>query len=327
MQKVGGFKSCVARWILFGIAGLLFSVGLSLIHSGKTSAIESGDVVIEIRPVSQSITLVPGQVYQGEIDVKNIGRLPFSFHMLSKPYSVSGDNYDPDYTTETDFTRLRNWITFSQNEFEIQPDETAKVGFTITVPEDVPSGSQYAALIAELKDYSDEHATFKQINQLASLLYARIDGGNIHESGEVIEQKLPRIVLGGDFSATETVKNTGNVDFTVTHVLSVTDFFTGKEVFGAESRDNEGNLVGKVRQMIFPGTKRSNTIVWENAPKLGVFRVTQTVEFLGETKTYEQLIFVVPFWLLALVGTFFGLMILWVIIRIFRRGKRRPQVF
>ncbi len=306
-------------------------LGLALVGNlllGKPSlALEPGDIRLELQPAEQEIELSPGIAYRGAILVRNAGRLPISFSVSTRPYSVTGENYDPDYTTMTDYTKLANWFKFSQTDYQLAAGEAVTVDFTIEMPsDDVPSGGQYAAMIIETRDGIDESNGVKQVNQLAALVFARVDGGDIREAGQIIEHKLPSIVLGGKISASETTKNTGNIDFKVNHSVSVVDFFTGKEVFGPDSRDEHGNSAGSSHKMIFPGTERTNTLTWENTPYLGVFRVTQTVSLLDENQTYEQLVFVVPFWLVVLVGVFIGLLVLWIIIRIFKRRRGRPQV-
>lgn len=303
---------------------------------GDVQAIEIGDVVIELKPAEQEFTMVPGGVYAGSLTVTNAGRLSFGFTVSTRPYSASSmscsqdykgsDNYCPDYTTESDYAKLSNWINFDQTSYEVAPGEVATVEFRIRVPEDVPGGGQYAAIIVETRDGIDETSAVRQVNQLAELLYGRVDDGTIREDGTVVEQKLPKIVLGGDFSAYEVTKNTGNVDLRVVHSVSVVDFFTGKEVFSPDSYDDDGDQIGSVRQLIFPGTERSSTITWLNTPKLGVYRVTETVNFLDQDYSYEQMVFVIPVWLVVLIGSFIVLMIIWAILRIRRRRKGRPQV-
>lgn len=323
----GSMKSRGGLYKLGFVALLMMLVlGSGCCATRPTAALEAGDIVLELQPADQELELIPGESYRGEIKVRDAGRLPLSFTVSTRPYMVSGENYDPDYTTMSDYTQLANWFTFEQTSYQLESGGEAIVNFTITVPTDVPSGGQYAAIIVESRDGVDEDSTFRQVNQLASLVFARVDGGGIREEGQIIEQRLPKIILGGQVTASETVRNTGNVDFKVGHSLSVVDFFTGKEVFGANSRDEEGRVLGSIRQIIFPGTSRTNTLTWSNTPYLGVFRVTETVNLLDQDHVYTQMVFVVPIWLVTLVAAFIGLMVLWIILRIRKRRRRRPQV-
>lgn len=330
MKLCGGFRKFFWRAV-FATVAVLGVFGVTSVFGGMTNnnvaALEAGDIRLELQPAEQEIELYPGLTYQGSITVRNAGRLPFSFTVSTRPYSLTGENYDPDYTTMTDYTKLANWFKFSQTSYQLAAGESVSVDFVIEMPsDDVPSGGQYAAIIVETRDGVDPDSAIRQVNQLAALVFARVDGGDIRESGSIIQHNLPSIILGGKISASETIKNTGNIDFKANHTVSVVDFFTGKEVFGVDSRDELGNSAGSTRKLIFPGTERSDTITWENTPQLGVFRVTQTVSFLDESQTYSQMVFVIPLWLVVLVGVFIGLLVLWIILRIFKRRRGRPQV-
>lgn len=327
MKKVGGFLEparCFGNAIL--VTAMVFATLLIPYEINKAQALEAGDIVMELKPAEMSFTMVPGGHYAGAVTVSNIGRLDLHFNVSTRPYSASGENYEADYTTESVYTQLANWISFSQTNYELAPGESADVAFRITVPDDVASGGQYAVIIIETRDGIEEGSTIRQVSQLAGQLFGRVDGGDIRESGTVVEQKIPQIVLGQDLAVREVTRNTGNVDFSLNHTVSVVDFFTGKEVFGANSIGSSGQQIGSARQTIFPGTERASTLTWENSPMLGVYRVTETVSFLDQNFTYEQMVFIIPIWLVVLVGCFVGLMILWVILRIRRRRKSRPQV-
>ena len=124
-----------------------------------------------------------------------------------------------------------------------------------------------------------------------------------------------------------TVKNSGNTDFRVTHQLSVYDFFTGNEAFSAETVDADGKKLGTATPRVMPGNERSNILTWTGAPKLGVFKVVQTVSFLDQNYTFEQIVVLCPIWLVGGVVFLIILMIVWLILRARSRKRGRPQAF
>lgn len=304
---------------------LFFAMTFSLGHISPASALEAGDIVIQVKPADQEIELAPGQTVRGQITVQNIGRLPFTFTVSTKPYQVLNENYDPDFATENSYTKLHNWITFPQNTFQIEPGASQDVSFTITVPDNVPGGGQYAAIMAETRDSMSEDANVRIVSQIASLIYAHVEGEE-HIGGVLMSHSLPGLLSTKPFTARAAVKNDGNVDFRLTHSLKITDFFTNREVLNENSVDEDGKYLARSTPMILPETQRSNAITWEGAPELGVFKVTQTISFLDQTYTFDQIVILCPIWLIAAVAFFILLIILWVIVRLRKRKHNRPQV-
>ncbi len=304
---------------------LFFAMTFSLGQISPASALEAGDIVIQIKPADQEIDLVPGKVVRSSITVQNVGRLPFTFTVSAKPYQVTNENYDPDFVTENSYTKLHNWITFSQDTFQLEPGASQDVVFTITVPDGVPGGGQYAAIIAETRDSMSEDANVRIISQLASLIYAHVEGEE-YVGGVLMGHSLPSFLFGSPFTARATVKNDGNVDFRLTHKLNIRDFFTNREVLTETSVDENGKFLANATPMILPETQRSSTITWDGAPQLGVFKVTQTISFLDQTYTFDQVVILCPIWLAGAVAFFVLLIILWVILRLCGRKRRRPQV-
>jgi len=289
------------------------------------SALEPGDIVLQIQPAERELNLSPGTRHQGSLEVANIGRLPFDFTVSTRPYQVLNENYDPDFSTANDYTKLANWIHFSRTSYHLAAGESINVNFEIIVPSDVPGGGQYAAIIVETRDSQDDQATMRTVNQVASLIYARV-AGETRFSGHIVDQSLPRFLLGSPFTSSVTIQNDGNIDFRATHSLAIYDFFTNREVFSPEAVDAEGQVVGTVSPVILPGTSRTSRLTWDGAPQLGVFRAVSTVSFLETNETKEQIVFICPVWLAGLVVFFVVLMLLWLILRIRKRHQKKPQV-
>ena len=138
--------------------------------------------------------------------------------------------------------------------------------------------------------------------------------------------KLPGFLLSSPFSSSVTVKNDGNIDFRVSHSLTVYDFFTNKEVFTPEYKDADGKTPGRSTPIILPDTTRTNTLTWEGAPQLGVFRAVQHISFLDQEYTFERLVVVCPIWLALGAAFIVFLIVLWIVLIIRGRRGRRLQV-
>jgi hypothetical protein len=174
-------------------------------------------------------------------------------------------------------------------------------------------------------DSKDADATMQTISQLASIIYAHVEGEE-HIGGVVVTQNLPSFLLGSPFSSTVTVKNDGNVDFRFEHTLEIRDFFTNREVFTPDAVDLDDQPLGTANLVVLPTTSRTSTLTWDGAPQLGVFRAVSRVTFLGEDSVKEQIVFICPVWLAGIVVFFVVLMILWIILRIRKHKQNRPQV-
>lgn len=304
---------------------LIYTLALTFQPLSPVSALEIGDIVVQVEPAEQQIDLTPGETFTGTLRVQNIGRLPFNFTLSARPYQILNDNYDPDFTTENDYTKLYNWLSFPQVDFHLEPDETTEVKFNATVPVDAPGGGQYAAIIVETRDSADPKSSVRTVTQVASLIYAHVDG-DIRLGGDLTKNSLPSFLLGQPFSISATVKNTGNLDFRYSHSITITDFFTGNEVFTPDSVNDEGIRVGWANPIVLPDTSRTNTLTWEGAPQLGVFRVKQTVDLLGDSFIDEGIVFLCPIWLVVGIIFLLLLMIVWLILRVRKRKHSRPQV-
>ncbi len=297
---------------------------VQLASAPRAAAIEQGDIVIQVNPADQDIDLTPGQVTNGSIKVKNLGRQSYNFTVFSKPYQVINDIYDPDFSTENSYTKLHNWLSFPRTEYYITPGEELVVDFTVNVPADTPGGGQYAAIIIETRDSINAEASFQTVNQVASLIHAHV-AGDTREEGLLMKHSIPRIVFGSPLTVSSNIKNDGNIDFRANHSMTIWNFFTGDEVFSPDTL-KDGRLVGSINPAILPASSRYNALTWENAPQLGVFRVKQVISFLDEVYEFEEIVFICPIWLVGGLIFLIFLMVFWLIARIRARKKRRPQV-
>ena len=324
IKKLFVLQAPSLQTIFYMTFGLLLSIFSSLLITNHAQALEPGDIVLQVYPAEQEIDLVPNETYSGKFMVENVGRLGFTFHLSSRPYQISPDTNEPDFTTTNSYTALSKWLSFSQNDVHLEPGESIEVTYSVSVPSDVPGGGQYAAIIVETRDDNDDSA-MRIVSQVAVLLYAHIEGEQ-RLSGVILEQNIPTVSFGGQPVFSATVENTGNVDFDLIQSLSVTDFFTGRSVVNQATTNSDNTSVGISSKIVLPATRRTSILIWETAPKFGLFRVTQTLSFLDEVKTYEGVIFICPIWLLILVIFLFVLLIIWSILRLVRFWRDRQIV-
>ena len=244
---------------------------------------------LTVSPTRQELIMDPGQSYDLSFSVTNAGGESATFTPVAGPYYPT-ESGSLDYATENDRTQMYNWISFSESSFTLEPGATTEVDFTITVPSDAPGGGQYAAVYAEV---SGSNNGLTSVSRIGCLLVGRING-DVVESGELLSQTLPTVVLNGNFTASVSVRTTGNINFTVTSQLKVKDILSGNVLYDSASS-------GSDQQQVYPEMTRTFVYDWGGLPDIGIFDVEYIVTFAGQTHAAHKLVWAVPLWLLLLV--------------------------
>ena len=295
--------------------GFLLALMIALFGVMPVSADgEKPDYRLQISPVRLDLDLEPGTTSTGTFEVQNSGLKAYDFVLGVDPYSVTDENYSIDSETRTAYTDIVDWITFSQNEGHVEPNQNQEITVTVTVPDDVPAGGQYAMIYAEMVRNDEPESTGVAVNHRVALLVFSEVEGNTRREGQVLETKIPTFIFDPPITATSLVENTGNVHATATYTLQVFPLFGDEEVYTNE--ENPATLT------ILPETQRFNSISWDGAPQLGIFRVRETVTILDDTETIEKIVFLCPIWFLFLILLIIFFVIFWLFSRI--RSRRRP---
>ena len=106
---------------------------------------DSGSIFIS--PTKLYLSINPGETVTDSFIVKNESSTPEILRPVATPYSVTGEDYTPDYDTEGSYAQIHNWVTFAQDEYQLRPGDETRVEYTVTAPEDIPAGGQYAAIL------------------------------------------------------------------------------------------------------------------------------------------------------------------------------------
>ncbi len=276
-------------------------------------------ILLQVSPTKQKISLTPGSSYVGTFKVHNAGTAPFSYSVSATPYSVTNDNYSPDYSGLTNYTQISDWITFDKatETGTLQPGQIVDVAYTVNVPKDAPAGGQYAALMAQTSDGNAEDATVAVIHRVGMILYAAVPG-ETRETGEIVKNTVNSFYFNPPLTVSSLVKNTGNVEQTATYTVKIYPLFSNEAVFS-----NEEAPLNEKQLDVIPDTSRFNSITWEGAPHIGVFSVEQTIEFAGQVSTNKKLVLICPLWLLFVIFALLFFIIFWLVSR--ARGRKRSS--
>lgn len=308
-KKIKLFLIAVVAAMTFGM--FQFVVADS-VHAEETT---QNAIHLQVSPTKQKLSLTPGSSYVGTFKVHNAGAAPFNYKVSATPYSVTNENYSPDYTGLTNYTQIAEWISFEKETGLLQPGEVTEVAYTVNVPKDAPAGGQYAALMAETSDGNAENATVAVVHRVGMILYAAVPG-ETRESGEIIKNNVNTFYFNPPLTVNSLVKNTGNVEQTATYTVKIYPLFSNEAVFSNEEKPD------KEKQLdVIPDTSRFNSITWEGAPHIGIFSVEQTIEFAGQVSTNKKLVLICPLWLLFIIFALLFFIIFW----LFSRARNRKR--
>lgn len=301
------------RKFLVAVALVVFG---AIINTMPTFAADLPEYRIQMSPAISDVgDLKPGSTFSGKFKVQNTGTKQFDYTISISPYSVIDEAYTSDFESMNQYTDIVEWITLSKTSGSVDPNGEDEVAYTIKVPADVPAGGQYAILAAQLipEDGENEGGTnIKVAQQVGMKLYANVQG-NTRRTGSVVENKISGILFNPPIQATSIVENTGNTHTAARYILQVFPLFGNEEIYTNEE--------DPITLNILPETRRFNTVTWQGAPHLGIFRVKQTVTIFDETSTTEKIVFLCPIWLIFVILLLIFCLVFWIVSRVRGRNK------
>ncbi len=279
---------------------------------------EKAPIHLQVSPAKLKVSIKPGSSYVGSMKVMNVGARAFDYEVTATPYSVSGEEYSPNYTAEATYSQMSQWITFDKKTQKgtLQPEQIVDVTFTVNVPNDVPAGGQYAAIMAQTSSGNAEDANIKTIHRVGMILYASVPG-ETRECAEITKNTVNSFYFNPPITVSSLVKNCGNIEQTATYTVKMYPLFSNEAVFSNE--ENPATLD------IYPDTSRFNSISWDGAPRIGIFKVTQIVDFGGSSENREvtKYVLICPLWLLFVIIALIFFIIFWLVSR--ARDRKRGR--
>lgn len=281
------------------------------------------DYRLQISPTQNNMGKVePGGTYTGSFNVQNTGNKAYDYTVSVSPFSFKDENYEQDFDTTSKYTVVTDWVTFSSAEGSVEPGEQSEVKYTVRVPRDAPGGLQSAAIMVTMENNEEMNQSGVQtVSRAAYPLYMNVNGAT-NENGAVIENKIPGLIFNPPLVASSVVENAGNIYTTATYEVTVSNLFGGKEVYTNLTEDTNGELKPDSR-VIFPETERYNEVEWTEAPKIGLFRVKQTVKIFDKISTNEKIVFICPIWLILIVAIVIAIFVFKIVSGIIKRRDEK----
>jgi hypothetical protein len=205
-----------------------------------------------------------------------------------------------------DYTHISEWFSFDRTSGSLDVQEQETVKYVVNVPEDVPGGSQNAAIMVETDNSVDESKTVSSSTRIAMIIYSTVNG-ETNACGKIIDKSVPAFLFHPPISAAGRVENCGNTDLTVTYTFHVYPIFSNEEIYSNEDKP--------VKLVTIPKTRRYTNLEWEGTPSFGIFKVKLDVNYAGKTETIEKIVIVCPLWLVVLIIVFIGAVVFWLVSR------------
>lgn len=274
-----------------GALAVLGVLSFSLLAFAADDADANSNEEMTLSPVTQKFEIDAGDSTRGSFTVLNTGDVEFDFKVYAKPYSVSGSDYDVNYTDETaERADAYDWVTFDTTEATLSPHESMEIGFTINMPADAGLGGHYAVLFAETQPNEDTGGNqIIRRKRVGSLLRVNVSG-DINERGSVVDSKIPAFLSSPPLRTTIHIKNDGNVDFIAQTTITVSDIFGNVKYRNVKSDT-----------IVFPDTTRAIEQEWADASWLGYYNVKLEADYLTGGFTTFGRVLIVPRWLIALL--------------------------
>lgn len=276
-----------------------------------------------VTPMSQRFSLEAGKTTEGTIQVinPNDSTDDLKYKAYVAPYGVVGEGYEADLTTDTKYNMIKDWITIENPTGTIEPNKTGEIKFSIKVPGDAPGGGQYAAIVITRDDdtkASDNGVAVKDIFEMASLIYANVNGETVHK-GEIKSNEIPGFVANPPITVAALISNEGNIHENATIIINVTNFFTGDVIVEGNAED------AYYSEIIMPETTRYVTReINDGLPLLGAVKVNQTIYYQGTSSKEEKTVIICPIWFLLLVIASIAAIIA-AIVMIVRKHKKKAK--
>ena len=185
MNIVKQNKSTYILYALVAVYMFFYSSGVVLADAPKMS--------MTVTPAFFRISLDPGESWSSYIEVTNEGTYDTNAKIVTMDFDVREENGGVKYAPDLEGGRYASyspaqWISVDTDNSEpLSPRESAKIPFTIAVPQDAEPGGYYVGLLVgdHLVD-NNEKAQLRVANLITSLIFVNVTG-DIIERGRIRE--------------------------------------------------------------------------------------------------------------------------------------------
>jgi hypothetical protein len=131
---------------------------------------------ITVSPVRYDFEITPGRSVQEDILLLNDTNQRETFTLHAENFIANGEDGGQLYFSEDAPTDLASWVHFGESTVTLNPGESAKFPFAISVPEGAQPGGHYATLFFTRGGGKDSGSAVGISEQIGVLLLVRVPG-------------------------------------------------------------------------------------------------------------------------------------------------------
>lgn len=327
------------KFLIGALTALLLTVGiggcLPVLAEGEDEAAAEDVNSLRVSPSGTRLELTPGAVLEGtepgcisslsdscSVQVQNPGSRAFRYKVYFTPYSVTGPDNELSFSHEGDavHTQIARWVKVKNADgeyvdeaiFTIGPGETQTVEYQVTIPDDIPGGSQYAVLWAQIMNEDEGAGGIQTLGQVGSVITGR-SSSESREEADIRDLDMTRFTFGGALKASAKVNNTGNTDFEIKAT------YTARTFFGKEIHSDEKTVAA------YPDIDYDVEMEWNETPMLGIFNVEFKVTAAESEVTETHIVVIMPIFVMILLILLLTIIIVWIIILVRKRKERKAR--
>jgi hypothetical protein len=191
-------------------AGLFFVVfTISPVHA------EISGTGLTLSPISQDISIQPGQTITGTLKVSNPTNTAVESTISASDFTSKNQGGEPSFYSapEGEPHAMSHWFHFSETDLTIAGQTSRTFTYTITAPADAEPGGHYGAIFFTNKPSGNSDTTNAvQLNPVVGSLFLVRIPGNIVQSAQVAAFKSSHSRYANTpVDLTVSIKNTGNI--------------------------------------------------------------------------------------------------------------------
>jgi hypothetical protein len=330
---MASFLASRTRWL--GVAAILLAalvVAPGSAFATRTLGLSAGTFRFD---------LAAGQQASGQVVVTNDGTEPLKVMVYAADQTVDargGITYaTPTRADLQSLTLPSSWTTIKMPAnskalgnipyLELNPKQRVPVRFSITVPPNVPPGDHN--LIVFFESFEPPKPGQGAQSSISGRLGARVTlrvAGDLVRKLEIRPYSVPQYVIGGVVSFDFLLRNVGNIDQRI-----------GARVLLLDRNDNEiqrKTVIDGITSFAQTNIETSGTLLADKMP-VGEFKVRLDVSPVGDdgkatnggadTLTETRTVWLIPYWLLVLIGVIVLAVVVRVVWTIAARSARRTQ--
>jgi hypothetical protein len=228
---------------------------LMLVSAAKILAADSG-LNLVTSPLPINLVTTPGSTVSAQLKIKNGGTQSEDLQIGLMKFAAYGDEGKPVLMDRAKGDDYFDWVSFSENEFTLDPNEWKTITMNINVPKTAAFGYYYAVTFSRKnEDITGGPRSTKVIGATATLVLLEVRVPNAVRNIEVLQFSTPQKIY--EFlpvTFTIKLKNTGNV-----HVVPKGNIFIDH---WGETKDTAILPVNDLNGNVLPDSNRIFETTW-----------------------------------------------------------------